>query len=560
MTANYRAGASSAFASAVMHHKLGQLHNAERFYRSQLQSDGRHVGALRGLGALLSQQRKFDKSRVFFQRALDLEPDSAETHNNLAVVLVGLDRIEEAAAHFKKAVALDPQNAAAHNGLGTTHAQAKRYEEALEEYRKATALKPDFPDAFRNLGLALCMLGRYDESCAAYRQAVALAPNDPQIHFSLGVLHAEWGDLAAAEAEIGAALALAPLRPDFHRHLALIKRYEPGDPHLARMKELVDQPRLLKPPAQMELHFAIAKALLDIGDDEQAFAHLQKGNAQKRRQTAYNEAATLRLLDRICRAFGGELMAREREKADASPTPVFIVGMPRSGTTLVEQILASHPAVFGAGELPDLEEVVTALGSFPEGVADMSDEALRAFGATYLARIRTLAPAAPCIADKMPGNFRYIGLIRLALPQARIIHVRRDPVDTCMSCFAQFFNQVPYAYDLGEIGRYYRGYAALMRHWRQTVPPNMMLEVQYERLVDDLPGETRRMLAHCSLDWSPACLDFHATRRVVQTASIAQVREPIYRRSIGRWQEHRALLKPLLDALGPSAATPPQNP
>ncbi|MGH7030610.1 MAG: sulfotransferase family protein [Stellaceae bacterium] len=244
-------------------------------------------------------------------------------------------------------------------------------------------------------------------------------------------------------------------------------------------------------------------------------------------------------------------MIRERAKqGDASPLPVFIVGMPRSGTTLVEQMLASHPEVHGAGELGEIERAVAALGG-PDGVpADIGGAELRRLGASYLAKVTALAPGATRITDKMPANFRYAGLIHLALPNARIIHLSRDPVDTCLSCFSILFGgDQPFTYDLGELGRYYRAYQRLMAHWRAVLPAGVMLEVRYEALVGDFEQEARRIVAHCGLRWNAACLDFHNTRRPVHTASSVQVRRPLYRSSVGRWRPAEEVLRPLLDAL-----------
>jgi Sulfotransferase family len=243
---------------------------------------------------------------------------------------------------------------------------------------------------------------------------------------------------------------------------------------------------------------------------------------------------------------------------------VFIVGMPRSGTSLVEQILASHPAVHGAGELPDFDRLATtatvanpAIALFPECIGRLTPAQLTAVGERYLARLRALAPEAQRVTDKMPINFRHLGLIRLALPQARIIHVRRDPVDTCLSCYSiLFMGNQPHAYELGELGRYYHSYQRLMAHWRTVLPPDAMLEVDYEDVVADLEGQARRMVAYCGLDWDAACLSFHRTQRPVRTASAVQVRQPIYRDAIGRWRPAEVELRPLLDGLAGAQPTP----
>ncbi len=264
-------------------------------------------------------------------------------------------------------------------------------------------------------------------------------------------------------------------------------------------------------------------------------------------------------MQRIRTIFNAELLSAKAGGGEPAPAPVFVVGMPRSGTTLIEQIIASHPKAAGAGELFDLDNIVQSLTglnsgalSFPEVVATMSGEQLRQVGARYVAAIRALAPAAERIADKMPWNFHFAGLIHLALPNARIIHARRDPVDTCLSCFSILFegNSNQYTYDLVELGRFYRAYDSLMAYWRDVLPPGLMLEVQYEEVVGDLEKQARQIISHCGLDWDDACLDFHKTRRPVRTSSVAQVRKPIYRSSVGRWRPYREQLRPLLEELG----------
>jgi Sulfotransferase family len=223
----------------------------------------------------------------------------------------------------------------------------------------------------------------------------------------------------------------------------------------------------------------------------------------------------------------------------------------RSGTTLIEQILASHPKMFGAGELRHLSLLAASLPGFPEIVPYLSAERLRQLGTSYVDAVGAMAPDAERVTDKMPGNFALAGLIHLALPNARIIHMRRDPIDTCLSCFSILFtNGQPYSYDLAELGRYYRAYEELMEHWRSVLPAGVMLEVRYEDVVSDLEQQARRVVAHCGLEWDDACLGFHEARRTVRTASAAQVREPIYRSSMGRWRPYKELLRPLITELG----------
>jgi Sulfotransferase family len=310
----------------------------------------------------------------------------------------------------------------------------------------------------------------------------------------------------------------------------------------------------------MELHFALGGAYEGLAQHDRAMDHWLRGNALKRRLIGYDEAAALGTFERIAAAFTPELMRRNAGGGDPSPLPIFIVGMPRSGTTLVEQVLASHPQVFGGGERRDLTSAMadvfgrdTEAAHFAERLAALTSEDFRRIGAAYLARVTPLAPAAQRITDKMPANFRFVGIIHLALPNARIIHIRRDPVDTCLSCFSKLFGgKQPYSYDLAELGRYYRAYERLMAHWREALPADAMLEVQYEELVSAFAPQARRIVAHCGLEWDEACLAFHRTERPVRTASAAQVRQPIYQNAVGRGRAYGSMLAPLLEALSPN--------
>jgi tetratricopeptide (TPR) repeat protein len=309
----------------------------------------------------------------------------------------------------------------------------------------------------------------------------------------------------------------------------------------------------MTPDDQLHLRFALAKAYEDAGDQEAAFAQLLEANRLKRGLMDYDERAMEDLFARIKATFTEERMNSRGARIAPAEGPIFIVGMMRSGSTLVEQILASHPQVFGAGELTLFKQAMSAVigrDAYPTKAADLSTEALRQLGLVYRESLQKEAPAVRRITDKFLHNFLYCGLIALALPDARILHTRRDPVDTCLSCFSKLFvGEHPYSYDLAELGRYYRAYDGLMAHWRQVLPAGMMLEVDYERVVDDLEGQARLILDFCGLPWDDAVLSFHQTARPVRTASALQVRQPIYKSAVGRWRPEEALLKPLLDAL-----------
>lgn len=304
----------------------------------------------------------------------------------------------------------------------------------------------------------------------------------------------------------------------------------------------------------------MAKAYDDLGRYDEAFACMREGNALKRERIAYDETRTLESFDRICSTFDRKLLA----KADgfSSSLPVFVVGMPRSGTTLIEQILASHPGVHGAGELADFNWLVDQLPGiggnifrYPEDAATLSADQLAALGKAYAERQRQRAPGAARVTDKMPANFLFLGLIHLALPEAHIVHVLRDPRDTCLSCYSKLFTaEQNFSYELGELGRYYRKYAELMAHWRDVLPPGRMLEIRYEDVIADLETSARQIVDHCGLDWHPNCIAFHEAKRPVRTASASQVRRPIYRSSEGRWRAYQDHLGPLFAALDDHAA------
>jgi tetratricopeptide (TPR) repeat protein len=469
-----------------------------------------------------------------------------------------LDRHGEAILHFQAALALDPDAFDTLLSFGGALSFVERHDEAISQYRLALDLRPESAEVHWLLGSALETAGRFEEAIASHRRALAIAPEFANASNALGRSLITLGQLAEGRQAIERAIELAPRQIEFHRHLALVKRFTRGDAQLQAIEELARDLGSLGENQRMELHYALGKAYADLGRREDALHQLIEANAIKRRQIEYDEATTLAQLARIKEVMTRDLMARKSGHGVPSESPIFILGMPRSGSTLIEQILASHPAVFGAGELPNFGQQVASLGGpapapapFTDIVADIEGERWGELGARYLDSVRPLAPDAQRITDKMPANFRLVGLIHLALPGARIIHSRRDPLDTCLSCFEREFRGYSqgFSYDLAELGRYYRAYDTLMAHWREVLPDGAMLEVQYEDLVADFEPQARCILAYCGLDWDARCLAFHRTERPVRTSSVVQVREPLYRSSIGRWHSVKHLLRPLLDGL-----------
>ena len=567
---------------------------AERF-QAILRRDPAHTPSLQLLGIVRTREGRPREAVALLEKAVKRDANSAEAHNNLGVALAALNRYEDARAAYRRALELEPRHVEAHNNLGNALAALDRREEAIAQFQEALAIRPDFFEARMNLGLVLSQLNRHEEAVTAYRCALATEPKIAPLHFYLGnALHAlnrhgeaishyqealaldsglalaanylgnalkEVGRTEEARLAYEKAIAMEPRRPFHYLGLISTRKTPPDDVHLASLEELVHDVASLAADEQIDLHFALANALADIGEYERSFRHYLAGNALKRQTVTYQETRVLGRIERTRQIFTTDLMRDKKGNGNPSRLPIFIVGMPRSGSTLVEQILASHPEVYAAGERGYFREAMRALdpqtgdAHFPENVPDLTAEQLRALAANYLDRVVKLAAADSSvptqrITDKLPANFRYAGLIHLALPNARIIHTCRDAVDTCLSCFSILFASQEFTYDLRELGRYYRAYAGLMDHWHAVLPPGLILDVRYEELVSGLESQARRIIGYCGLEWDDACLDFHEAQRPVKTASAVQVRQPVYQSSVGRWRPSDVALRPLLDELG----------
>jgi len=540
--------------------RLGRDEAAAEAYREAIRLKPDSPGALVNLGVTLRGLGRHEDALQAYGRALAYRPDDAQTHYNLGIALQGLGRLEDSIRAYGRAVALKPDHADAWANLAAALIGLGRGPEALEPCQRRVALEPDAAEAHASLAAIWLELGRPEEAEQASRRAVALAPADAGAWVNLAISLQELGRGAEARAAVDQALAINPGFAPAWSVRGDLKTFTRDDPDLAALGGLLASANATDASEEdrLDLEFTLGKALMDVGDVDGAFAHLNAANRLKRAALTCDVGQDAGEFAAIAKALDGAPLGHPAQGGDPSDRPVFIIGMPRSGTTLVEQILASHPRVHGAGELPILEAIlIDRLGpslsstARAERLAGLSQGDIAAMGSIYVRKLAEIAPGAARVTDKMPSNFRWAGLIRLILPNARIIHCRRDPVDTCLSCYTRKFSKgQPFAYDLRDLGLYYRAYDGLMDHWRELLPADRFMEVEYEAVVDDLEGEARRLVAFCGLDWDEACLSFYQTPRAVRTASVNQVRKPLYRSSVARWKAYEAHLGPLLEALG----------
>jgi tetratricopeptide (TPR) repeat protein len=573
---------------------LGLVKEAARPLRRAIALDPSHAEAHNSLANLLTRDGQAERALSHYQRAIAARPDYSEALTNLANALVSLDRIAEALPHYQQALAIRPDDPDTLLTIAQALSKADRAREAIDTCRRALALAPDSTAAHFQLALLLKQAGDAEGAAASYRAALdrdpamadarlnlgnilfdqsrmaealaqfesysKLRPNSVESEMNKAECHMAVGDFDAVRACLERTLAIEPGHVKAHAGLAQIKQFETGDERIVELEALLARPSLAD-AERLDAGFALGKILDDLGRYDEAFERYGAANAVWGAPQPFDANRHAGLVSRQIRTFDRTFFDK-RTDAGGSPSeqPVFIVGMPRSGTSLVEQVIASHSEAFGAGERPDINRLsydlpalIGASDPFPECVDRLDGTSTERLGAEYLAALSGLAPEAGearRITDKMPGNFLHLGLIAVLFPRARVVHCRRDPMDTCLSCYFQnFVAEHEYAYDLSDLGAYYREYERLMVHWRETLPLPMF-EVAYEDLIADQERVSRELITFCGLEWDDACLRFHETERLVRTASYWQVRQPIYDSSVERWRNYDAHLAPLRRALG----------
>jgi tetratricopeptide (TPR) repeat protein len=530
--------------------RLGHAAEAKKRWNAALTLKSDYAEAYSNLSNLSIDEGDYDGAEGMAQRAIALSPRLADAYINLAAVMTARHRNADALHVLDALLAFAPGHPRALAARALALKDLDRLDEALDAAKRAALAAPETPEPYNAVGQAFQAMGQFEPALSAYDRAAALpGPAQQDAIVNRGMLFMEFGRKQEALKALEEAAMAFPNSPGILFSQTDLKRFAAGDPLIGQMQASLGRDGL-SAADRTTLHFGLGKAYLDIGDSAEAFRHYREGNRLKRATYAYDADGSDRWMAEIAEAFSPTLMKAKAETGARSDMPIFVVGMPRSGTTLVEQILASHPMAHGAGELRRLQSLGDEVG-FPTGIPTLAPDRLKGIGEAYLAYVAPMAAGRRHVIDKMPSNFALAGLIRLVLPDARIIHCRRDPVDTCLSCYTKLFaGQQDFAYDLTELGRFHRAYQRLMAHWRDILPTPHLLEVDYEAVVDDLEAEARRMLQFLGLPWDDSVLRFYETERPVRTASSNQVRQPIYRSSAGRWRMHAAHLQPLLAALG----------
>jgi tetratricopeptide (TPR) repeat protein len=516
---------------------LGQLDEALASYRRSLKLAPDSAAAHTNLGNALRDLGQFDEAIESHRRALELESNLAEARINLGNVLQDVGQLNVATASYRHALELQPRLAAAHNGLGSALRRLGRIDEAEASFRQAVLHNPRYAEGHTNLGIVLRLQGRSEEAEKCVRTALEINPTcAAAIQFS-GELLADQGNFAEAEQRFRRAIEITPSSIEAWAAIPGLRKMTSADADWLAGAERMAA-RSLPQRQEISLRYAMGKYFDDARDFTQAFANYRRANEVTQLCTPKHEPLQMaQTVSRTIDRYGAAWMSPRADSIAAS-RPVFIVGMPRSGTSLAEQILASHPAVFGAGELPFWNQASAAYES-------SRDRSLGNLGRDYLQLLQNRSAAAHVV-DKMPSNFLHLGLIHAALPNARIIHMQRNPIDTCLSIYFQDFDVAhSYATDLDYLANYYQEYVRLMSHWRGVLPKDVLLDVPYEALVQDPDTWSRRMLTFVGLPWDERVLESELNRRAVQTRSRWQVRQKINSASVERWRNYQEFIGPL---------------
>ena len=512
-----------------------------------------NAAAHNNLGNAYKSLKRPDDAEAAYKKAIKIDATKPEAVNNLGLLMQNRGNFSEAEVLFRECLNIIPNEPSVLTNLGNVLRDRGRFVEAISVYNEVLTKNKNNVLILKNLAIALLNNGQNDEALSLYNRILEINPEKADSYINLAKQSLSMGDKPHVEQLAKKALELEPANEEAYYLLMMVKKVrDTNDKYLLQLKKLL-QDNLLSDEQRMKLNFAASFAHQGLKEYKTAFYHLKLGNDIKNNFSPFVLYKTKKRFELIKKIFDVNLMRRMNGVGIASHKPLFIVGMPRSGTSLVEQILSSHSSVHGAGELKNLnyqvEQILNAGEKFPEGVRDWKRSEFTSLAKAYLEDISSKGGNAKRVSDKQPSNFIFIGLIRLALPGAKIIHCIRNPIDTCFSCYKQNFTTGQnFSNNLKDLGNYYRLYQDLMHHWRLLFKEEIY-DLSYEKIVEDPKTEIRKLLSFCDLDWEDGCLEFHANKRQVHTASAMQVRNPIYRSSVESWRHYEVELAPLFSAL-----------
>ena len=529
------------------HYQNGRYDEAEKLAVTITQEFPKHQFAWKVLGQLFGQTGRTSEALNANKKAVALSPQDATARYNLGITFTELNRLDEAEASYKKAITLKSNFVEARYNLGNTLKELGRLNEAEASYTQAIAFKPNYVEAHYNLGVMLKEQGRFGEAEARYRQAIVLKPDYGKAHCNLGETLQVLGKLKEAVAHYRQAITLNPYDTLAHKNLSLSKKFDAQDEQYLRTLQLyLDQN--ISEEQRCHINFVLAKACEDLGDFEKAFQHYREGNALRKKLLNYDISQDLVLFKQIKSSYPRiERNSLKPENLSMHLVPIFILGMPRSGTTLVEQIISSHSQVTGAGELPFAAQFGVAIAS---GFSKPNNAALLDFRNKYLDKLKGVSNGNLIVTDKMPHNFRYIGLLAAAFPEAKIVHVKRNPAAVCWGNYKVHFTSksIGYCYGLDDVVAYYKLYQDLMGFWSETLEERFY-DLDYELLTTNQNDETKKLIQYLGLDWDEKCLSPQKNTRHVTTASNLQARKAVYRGSSEKWKNYERFLNGAFDDL-----------
>lgn len=536
---------------------MGRLKESFNAYRKALNLAPNHPMLVSNIGNVLMAQGEYEKALNWLNKSVELDPDNAATHCNLGNTFRSLGESRKAVAAYKHAIELNPRQSNYCLNLGGVLIELEELDEAVECFNQVLKLNPEDQKAYMGLGKARNAQGNLDQAVASYQKAISIDPANAKCYSELGGAYGDHGETDKAISALQKALEIDPKLISVYPELTRNKKFIEPDADVKAMESLFSMKEITD-TKKSDLAFSLGKAYEDLGEFDKSMEFVIRAARLKRNSFDYSIEKSSKKFDRIKQVFSADFFSEYADVGDPDRTPIFVLGMPRSGTSLVEQILASHPAVFGAGELNNITTVYQSLdksiddpksNAFPEALIGLGPDDFASLGKQYVTSIREYSAQAAFIVDKMPHNFLHIGFIRAILPNARIIHCTREPLDNCLSLFKTGFHKGQlYSYDQCELGQYYKLYLELMDYWKTTLP-GFIHDLNYEELVNHQEEQTKRLLQYCELPWDDACMNFHKTRRKIKTASNAQVIRPIYQDSVKLWTRYENYLKPLISSL-----------